>query len=47
MVRVEAVYSRSRTAWEEDLGGGVVSAVALGTEDLSVGMVLWSSVQKP
>lgn len=47
MVGVEAVYSRSRTAWEEDFEGAEVSSVALGTLALLREMVEWSSVQKP
>lgn len=45
----EALYSRSWTAWDEDLLGGEVSEVALGTdvEEVWEGMVEWSSVQNP
>lgn len=46
---MEAVYLRSRTAWEDDLLGTDLSSVALGTVVLVVeeGMVEWSSVQNP
>lgn len=49
LVGTEALYSRSWTAWDEDLPGGEVSEVALGTDvdEVCEGMVEWSSVQKP
>jgi hypothetical protein len=49
LVGVEAVYSRSWTACEEDLVGTDLSSVAEGTlvDVVEDGMVEWSSVQKP
>jgi len=47
VVGTEAVYSRSWTACEEDLAGGVVSEVEERTEPGFCEMALWSSVQKP
>jgi hypothetical protein len=44
----EEGYERSRTAWDDDFEGTLVSSVEEGTlvEVLEV-MVEWSSVQKP
>jgi hypothetical protein len=42
------VYSRSATAWEEDLAGAEGSCGALGTEVEEDGKLEeWSSVQNP